>query len=114
MKKDARKLLLGPPSVRLYARGKHGHLQENAQTHLGMFRSDRSAPPLLSSSEGWDGLHSPVDVVQYPESRPAQTRVLLLPSWAVQAPSENTDQIKRTEPEPIKNLLNNKKIMSQL
>lgn len=35
------------------------------------------APPPLSSSEGWGGLLSPVDVVQLPESRPAQTRVLL-------------------------------------
>lgn len=88
-----------PTSVRNYARIQHVHLQE-AKAHrlvsfcLGMFGS---APPLLSSSEGWDGLLSPVDVVQLPESRPAQTRTLLLPSRTEQGPSENTFQLKSTE-----------------
>lgn len=85
--------------MRNYARIQHVHLQE-AKTHrlvsfcLGMFGS---APPLLSSSEDWDGLLSPVDVVQLPESRPAQTRTLLLPSRTEQGPSENTFLIKSTE-----------------
>lgn len=97
--------------MRLYAREQHDHLQgKNAQRradsfffrpHLGMLRTDRSAPPLLSSSEGWDGFHSPVDVVQLPESRPGQTRVLL-PSRTLLRPSEIKDSPSLTRVKSLK------------
>lgn len=73
-------------SVRLYARTRH------VQSAHG--ESPRCERGLLLSRLGRSPLLCPVDVVQQrPESRPAQTRLLLLlllPSGTAQAPSENT------------------------